>query len=78
MDMFLREHATILWVVEGEKYLCVHPPGIVYFYDDDPRGFGNQHAEDHPSAPSVDFVQCHENARIAHTRIRDCSETLAL
>ena len=41
MDMFLREHATILWVVEGEKYLRVHPPGIVYFYDEDPHGFGN-------------------------------------
>ena len=34
VDMFLREHITLLWVIEGGTYLRVHPPGVVYFYDE--------------------------------------------
>ena len=34
VDMFLREHITLLWVIEGGAYLRVHPPGVVYFYDE--------------------------------------------
>lgn len=34
VDMFLREHVLLLWIMEGETYLRVHQ-GIVYFYHDD-------------------------------------------
>ena len=35
VDLYLREHITLLWVIEGGKYLRVHD-GVVYFYHEDP------------------------------------------
>lgn len=34
VDMFLREHVLLLWIIEGETYLRAHG-GIVYFFHDD-------------------------------------------
>ena len=34
MDLYLREHITLPWVIEGEKFLRVHG-GVVYFYHED-------------------------------------------
>jgi hypothetical protein len=31
VDLYMREHITLLWVIEGEKFLRVHG-GVVYFY----------------------------------------------
>ena len=33
-DMFIREHALLLWIMEGGKYLRVHQ-GICYLYHED-------------------------------------------
>ena len=34
VDMFIREHLLLEWVMEGERFLRVHR-GIAYFYHDD-------------------------------------------
>jgi hypothetical protein len=34
VDLYMREHITLLWVIEGGKYLRVHD-GVVYFYHED-------------------------------------------
>ena len=34
VDLYMREHITLLWVIEGEKFLRVHG-GVVYFYHED-------------------------------------------
>ena len=33
IDMFIREHVLLLWIIEGDVYLRVHN-GTAYFYDD--------------------------------------------